>query len=370
MKKLKDNKRYEKISLEEEEVNPFCLSFGTIPEQFIKREKSADQVMVDFVRNNNKAHTYIFSGVRGAGKTVMLNYLRKEFDKMEDWIVLLINPEMDILEGISSKLYDAGKMKKYFLKTTFNFSFKGIGFSIEGKEVVPNVEVLLEKMLQIVKDQNKKLLICIDEITSSQNVKTFTHTFKNLVNLGYPIYLLATSINEYLYKMKNEQTLTFLYRSPKIEIGPLNLFAIAYTYKKMFDLDEDTSIKFAKLTEGYASAFQIIGSILFETNKKDIDQELLFEYDKILADINYEKLWSDLSRGDRKFICAMQNQSNNKASDIISIGHISQNSYSQYRNRLLLLGVIKTDVYGYLSFALPRLYNFIQKKIKMESISL
>ena len=342
--------------------NPFGLSFGILPENFIRREEIIATVMDGFVDEENDAKMYILTGVRGSGKTVMLNYLKKQFEAMDDWLVLTINPEMDILESIASKLYEKGSLKRYFLKTSFNFSFHGIGFSIEGNTPLKNIETLLEKMMEIIKDKKKKVLIAIDEISNSDNIKVFSHTFKNMVNNGLPIYLLATGLYENVYHMSNEKTLTFIYRAKKIHVDSLNLTSIAQSYKETLQLDDVFAKKCAALTEGYASAYQILGSILFKTKVKKIDDDLLSQFDSYLEEINYEKLWEDLSLMDKEFLYGFIAQKNNKAAVVIQNSKIAKTSYSRYRDRLMKKGIIRSDSYGYLSLTLPRLYEYIQRR--------
>lgn len=342
--------------------NPFGLSLGILPENFIRREEIIATVMDGFVNEENDSKMYILTGVRGSGKTVMLNYLKKQFEAMDDWLVLTINPEMDILESIASKLYEKGSMKRYFLKTSFNFSFHGIGFSIEGNTPLKNIETLLEKMMEIMRDKKKKVLIAIDEISNSDNIKVFSHTFKNMVNNGLPIYLLATGLYENVYHMSNEKTLTFIYRAKKIHVDSLNLTSIAQSYKETLQLDDVFAKKCAALTEGYASAYQILGSILFKTKAKKIDDDLLSQFDSYLEEINYEKLWEDLSLMDKEFLYGFIAQKNNKAAVVIQNSKIAKTSYSRYRDRLMKKGIIRSDSYGYLSLTLPRLYEYIQRR--------
>jgi len=133
-------------------------------------------------------------------------------------------------------------------------------------------------------------------------------------------------------------------------------------------LEEEVARKCALLTEGYASAFQILGSILYESKKKDIDGDVLYDFDKILEAINYGKLWEDLSFTDKRFLYGFSKQRNNKASDIIASSGIRKDFYSRYRDRLLKRGIIASPSYGYLSLTLPRLYEFFQQKKMFDSI--
>lgn len=359
-------KSYERIL--NEDMNPFTLTFGVLPEQFIKRDEIKDKVLRIFNSSRNEQNVFILTGVRGSGKTVMLNNIKKEFEDLDDWIVLNVNPELNILEGIAAKLYERGAIKKYFVKPSFNFSFKGFGFSLEGDTPIKDIETLLEKMLSIIKGKGKRVLVTIDEIANTKNIKIFSHTFKNLTNDGMPIYLLATGLNENVYSLQNDKTLTFIYRARKIEIGPLNLSAISRSYMNVLGLKEDVAYKCATLTEGYASAYQILGAILFDTGKKDVDDGVISEFDDILETINYEKLWEDISMKEKQFLNGFQSRKDNKASLIIEKSGITKESYSKYRDRLIKRGVIKSDSYGYLSFALPRLFEFVQRKKLFDSL--
>lgn len=348
-------------------MNPFTLSFGVLPDQFIKRDEIKDKIFNDFNSPTSEENLYILTGVRGSGKTVMLNYLKQEFEKENNWIVININPEMDILENLAAKIYEKGSLYRYFIKPGFNFSFKGFGFSIEGDMPLKSVESLLEKMLQILKNKGKKVLVTIDELANDKNMKVFTHTFKNLVNDKYLIYLIATGLNEVVNNLQNEPTLTFIYRATKIEIKSLNLLAIAKSYMDILEMNEREAMECASLTEGYASAYQILGSILFVSKKKSIDKDVLYEFDSKLEEINYSKLWEDLSKQDKKFLFGFSKQKDNKAKDIIENSKIPPESYSKYRERLLKMGIIASTSYGYLSFTLPRLINYVQRRKLIES---
>lgn len=80
--------------------------------------------------------------------------------------------------------------------------------------------------------------------------------------------LLMTGLYENVSKLQNEKSLTFLYRTPKIQMDPLSIGAITSNYATYLKIDYDKAIKLAKFTKGYAFAYQTLGFILFEKNKK------------------------------------------------------------------------------------------------------
>ena len=67
----------------------------------------------------------------------------------------------------------------------------------------------------------------------------------------------------------------------------------------------------------------------------------------------YDKIWSDLSRGDRRVLHAMAVVKTGKVSDIRSYLGASSNEFSPYRQRLIRKGLISGEGRGYVEFTLP-----------------
>ena len=84
-----------------------------------------------------------------------------------------------------------------------------------------------------------------------------------------------------------------------------------------------------------------------------------FQY---LEDYVYEKLWSELSRGDKKILYAIAKTKNAKAKDIMEIAGIKNNEYTPYRKRLIKKMVVDGDEYGYLKLTLPLFDEFILRQ--------
>ena len=100
-------------------------------------------------------------------------------------------------------------------------------------------------------------------------------------------FLLAAGLMENITELQNNKSLTFLYRAPKITLDELNIISIAHKYKDIFSLDKEESYKMAKTTKGYAYAYQILGYLCFEHNKKYTG--ILDYFDEQLAQYSYEK---------------------------------------------------------------------------------
>ena len=85
-------------------TNPYSILFGKEPLRSISRDKQLRQVIDDFSAQNPLMQLYMITGVRGSGKTVFLSDAADFFKKQEDWIVVSISSDGDILEKIVSEL--------------------------------------------------------------------------------------------------------------------------------------------------------------------------------------------------------------------------------------------------------------------------
>lgn len=128
---------------------------------------------------------------------------------------------MDILETVAFEIHDQGKLKHFFLKSEFSVSFNGINFSLKGKEDINNIMSLLKRMLTYLKKKNKKVLIVIEEVNESKEIKHFIEGYATLLGLKYPVRLLMTGLYKNVSKLQDESQLTFLYRCPRIQMKPL-----------------------------------------------------------------------------------------------------------------------------------------------------
>lgn len=277
--------------------NKFTLTFGQLPSSYINREHIADQITNDFSLDFPLSHIYIISGIRGSRKTVLLTNISRIIEKKKDWIVVDVNPNRELLEQIASGIYENAHVKHLFIGKTFSFSFHGFGFSIEGETPVSNVKTILEKMLDMLKKQNKKLLIAIDEPFNNVHMRTFAHDFQSLLRNNYPVFTLMTGLYENVNSLQNNKNLTFLYRAPKIELSPLKIDLIEKEYASIFASENESTIKeLAKLTKGYAFAYQVIG-YLFSKYKKI--NKIYEELDQYLSIYVYDKIWSKLPENEK-----------------------------------------------------------------------
>jgi hypothetical protein len=301
----------------------------------------------------------MITGVRGSGKTVMMTNIADEIRADESWIVVELNPMRDLLQSLAAKIYGIPEMHARFLKARLDFSAFGLGVSIEDAVPVTDIESVIERMLEQIQQDGKRLLITIDEAANSENIRIFASSFQIFIRRDYPIYLLMTGLYENLYDLQNDKSLTFLYRAPKLMLEPLNYTAVRKHYMDIFGLDMETAEKMTVLTKGYPFAFQVLGYLYWENREKDID-DILPEYDQYLEEYVYGKIWSELSELDKKVLLEISVNQESRVLCIRERLQMKSELFAVYRERLKRKGVIDTREYGKIRLLLPRFAEFVK----------
>ena len=336
--------------------NPYNLSFGKIPQQYISRSVQLDQIITTFEMEQPVSQVYMLTGVRGAGKTVVLTEVSEHFSKSADWIVLNLSSDTDILKSAVDKLTNKSFLKKYLPDVDINVSVFGV--SIAHKDNDFDADTVLRNYLEDLLKRNKKVLFVIDEMVKNEYTKLFASNFQIYLREGYPVYLLMAGLYENISNLQNEKTLTFLYRAPKVTLEPLNIPAITANYKEVFGFSTEKAIKMARLTKGYPFAFQTLGYLMWK-NKGESEKKILSEYDTYLSSYVYDKIWSELSIKDRKVVAVIA-QGITKTAEIRKHFNISAQLLNVYRKRLSDQGIVSVTVHGSVTLALPRFENYIQ----------
>lgn len=337
--------------------NPYTLVFGKEPAQMISRHMQTAEIIDTFNGENPSQQVFIITGVRGAGKTVLMTDVAKRLQKNHNWMTVELNPERDMLLTLASKLSSNHTLAKIFQSAKINLSLFGFGLEVSGEVPVADIEIVLGKMLESLKKHGKRLLIMVDEATNSKAMKMFIHTFQILVRQDLPVFLLMTGLYDNINNLQNEKSLTFLYRAPKIILKPLNIGTIAANYKKNLSITEGEALKMAKMTKGYSFAFQVLG--YFYWQQGSLSDTVLEEYRQYLEEYVYEKIWAELSQNDRKIVYGIANCSTGKISEIRTFLKMETNQFNPYRKRLIRKGIINGEEYGYVFFTLPLFERFV-----------
>ena len=332
--------------------NPFTLTFGKKPESFISRYENTSTI-IDTFCNSSLSQTYLIEGIRGSGKTVLMTAVANDFKEKSEWIVINLNPSLNLLDDMARRLNDACKTIPNIFSKGFNLSFAGVGVVIDlNEQLLENISII-KSILDAINKKKKKILITIDEVMNDVNMRTFASQFQIFIREDYPLYLIMTGLSEHIYEIQNDPSLTFLLRSPKIVMEPLSTLQITRKYSELLSIDETSAKELSGITKGYAFAFQALGAVYWEYKDNPDMTKILNKLDEMLDDYVYRKIWADLTDNEKKIVLAITHD-NTRTAEICESADIKPNSFSQYRTKLIRKGLLVSGGYGNNSLALPR----------------
>lgn len=348
--------------------NPFVITFGKKPIEYIHRPFQTDEILGMFTGDPITNQVYIISGVRGAGKTVLLYDIANRLEMNEEWIVIRCAPVSDILHTIAQGLARAVIRNK--ISVDGNVSIPGIGgIHFQERQNYADDMSIIDDALRTMSDKKKKLLITVDEITNTPQMQNFASNLQIWMGQEYPVFFLGTALYEQIEEIRNVRNLTFLYRAPRMNLEPLDLISIARTYRKSLDVTVGRSEELARLTCGYSFAFQALGYIYWNAMPVQNLEDILPDYDAMLSNSSYSKMWQEMSAGDHELCEAIAESGSSKVQDIrVKLGETDTNRFNQRRIRLKNRGIINTSERGRITFALPRFKEFVESTVRLYGI--
>lgn len=336
--------------------NPFTLTFGKTPTEYIIRHENIDEIVTAFTEEPARCQTFLIRGVRGSGKTVLMTAIAKEMTKDSNWICVDLNSTQNLLDDLSYRLEDACDNLTNLIDRGLDVSVAGFGIEIGGRDNRDSVS-RCEKIMSLLAKKGKKILITVDEVANDAGMKQLASQFQIWLRKDYPIYLLMTGLFENINAIQNNPQLTFLLRSPKIILEPLGIAQIIRAYESSLEISREAATELAKITKGYAFAFQALGMLYWEQKETPDMKVILDKLDCLLDEYVYQKIWSDLSAQDQAILAKMKDNEAVKTKDLYESIGMTLQSFSKYRDRLISKGLIRPAGHGYVELTLPRFAN-------------
>lgn len=345
-----------------EKRNPYAVSFGRIPNQYISRSFMIDNIIESLDGDVVTEQAFKLTGTRGSGKTVTLSAIEKRLRKDPAWIVIDLKSNGEIVNDLIAALYESVPFLTRFIDANLNLTSFGISVNLSGKRPASSSSVVLKKILTEVQRKKKKVLIAIDEIRKTNAIIDFIQEFQILMRAELPVYLIVAGLYDDIESVENTEGLTFFLRATKYEMTPLNISAIREDYRKTLNISYDVADEMAVMTKGYAFAYQAFGKYMWDSGDKEISAAVLSNVDDALAEMVYEKIWSELSPRDRWFLQFVVQKDRMKASELLEITKKKHNEWSEPRKKLIEKGVIDGSVRGEISLKLPRMKEFVEAR--------
>ena len=380
-------------------VNPYRPGAGLMPTYLAGREEDIQNLeqMFDGLTMNIPTQSIIFSGLRGVGKTVLINRLQKiaedkdifcrhiEVEERNDFISQIATCAQAFLRKVSTKEKFKNLIQKPLdaiksLVVSFDPNDNTFSLSLQEKELYKSTNLtqsLTEVFTTIGETAYKSSTpICffIDEIQymKPRELGSLIAALHRTNQLGYPVMVVGAGLPK-IYKMlsdeKSYSERLFLYK----EIGSLNeeqsRNAIVIPASKFgVSFSEGAIEKIISLTKGYPFFIQQMCQVVYKnTDEKEIKsahvEENTDEFFQTL-DIGFFKVrYERCADSDKKFIFAMVKCGELPCaiSNIAKTLHKNVSQISTTRAQLINKGIIFPIRYKELDFTVPEFSGFIQR---------
>lgn len=100
--------------------NPYTLVFGQPPVEIVERSAQAERIISEFCQERPTNYLNLVTGIRGCGKTVFITRIAQRLSEKEEWIVVNLNPQRDLLQAFVSKLHGDRMMNQWFQDAEIN----------------------------------------------------------------------------------------------------------------------------------------------------------------------------------------------------------------------------------------------------------
>jgi len=380
-------------------VNPYRPGAGLMPVYLAGREQDIDNFDSIFtaLTLNIPVQSVIFSGLRGVGKTVLMNRLEGiaeekgifcrhiEIEERNDFVSQIAACCQAFLRGVSAKEKFKNIIQKSLdaLKTlvvSFDAENSVFSLSVQERELYVSgslTQSLMDVFTSVGEVAYKaEIPICffIDEIQymKAPELGSMIAALHRSNQLGYPIMIIGAglpkiysmlsaekSYSERLFSYKEIGSLDEIESRKAIEVPALK-FGVQYTYESVQ--------KIVDVTRGYPFFIQQFCKIIFDKRSADIinvaDVERCEdEFYKVLDNGFFKVRYERCSDSDKKFVFAMVNCGKLPCaiSDIAGALGKSVSSVSTARAQLISKGVIYPVRYKELDFTVPEFSGFIRR---------
>ncbi len=380
-------------------VNPYRPGAGLMPTYLAGRNEDIENVtqMFEALSMNMPTQSIIFSGLRGVGKTVLINTLQKiaedkeifckhiEVEERNDFISQIAACCQAFLRRVSAREKFKHLIQKPLdaikaLVISFDPNDSTFSLSVQERELYSSVNLTqgLTDVFTTVGEAAYKagIPVCffIDEIQymKPKEMGSLISALHRTNQLGYPVMIIGAglpkiykmlsderSYSERLFLYKEVGSLTYEQSKNAIEI-PAQKFGITYSDEA---IDQIISI-----TKGYPFFIQQMCQVVYKnaTDNKigcGIVEDSIEEFYKLL-DVGFFKVrYERCADSDKKFIFAMV-----KCKELpCTIANVAKNlnksvnSISTTRAQLINKGIIYPIRYRELDFTVPEFSGYIER---------
>ncbi len=352
--------------------NPFSPSFGISPPLLAGRSDVLDGIGEALDTGpTHPDYSALLIGVRGAGKTVMLNAV-EELARDRNWETLSVSASPAGLPGRlirrASELLDVIKPTKSKRQvSSVTAAGFGVGFEADTRsEQDHDLRGVLSILGDLLTQNGTGLLITIDELQSGKpdELREFGTVLQHVSRRERrAIAFVGAGLPAIEDTLLSDEAATFLQRCARYEISQLDMRAtrralVEPIHRHGRSIDAEALDQAVRATSGYAFMIQLVGFHSWQAAESAsyITTEHvasgIAKAQQRIGPMVLAPVWKALSDGDRRFLRAMvQDEGESRLADIAARLDVTTSYVSVYRDRLLRVGMIVSTRWGHVTLA-------------------
>jgi hypothetical protein len=363
--------------------NPFKPTFGASPPLLAGRDEAIAEftgALLDGPGSTGRATLY--TGSRGAGKTVMLNAIEDEA-RREGWLVISETATVGVVERLTRsrlpellKQFNPEAIKRRLTGITIPAGGGGIDWeTLEAHVAKVDLRRQIEHLTDLLAENETGLLITLDEIHRGpiedlrELATVVQHAFREERELAFAAAGLSASVGSLL----RDDVLTFLRRADRYHLGPVELEEVRRALKEPIEANgrqvaPDALEAMAETTQGYPFLIQLVGSACWRVDPGEIqitiaDVRRGVESARLrLGSLVHAPALKAASDIDKSFLLAMaKDDGPSKVADVAARLGVDRKYASVYRVRLIEAELIEPAGHGYIDFAVPYLRDYLRE---------
>lgn len=364
-------------------ANPFHASFGVSPPLLVGRDDVLDEfteALEDGPGSSGRATLY--TGARGAGKTVMLNAV-EDRAKKHGWVVVSETATPGFVARITQQHLpqllrdiDPEAVQRRVTGVTAPFNIGSLAWDTTETHIVrAGLRRQIELLTDLLAEHDTGVLLTLDEIHHDQVEElrevaiTVQHAFREGRNLAFAGAGLAASVSDAI----NDEVLTFLRRAERHALGSVRRSDVARALREPIEaagrrIGDDALEIMVDGAAGYPFLLQLVGAQTWrrrptapEISVEDATHGVARARRRLGA-LVHEPALSVASDIDKSFLLAMAHDDGpSKMADVQRRLDVDANYASQYRLRLIAAELIYPTRHGYVDFVLPYLREYLRE---------
>jgi len=364
--------------------NPFRPSFGTSPPLLVGR----DQVLLAWedaldASPGAPGRATLYTGVRGVGKTVMLNAAEDQA-RRRGWVVI----SETATDGLVQRLVGEGLPEvahqlqlpageRRISGVTLPMSMGGADFDVHRHPAASGLRTQLNVVTDHLSLHGTGLLITLDEVHAANrpDIRLLATVIQHCFREERPVAFAAAGLPAAVDDLLSDRVLTFLRRADRQVLGPIAGVDVEDALRGPIEdrgrsIDEVALVEAVEATGGYPFLIQLMGYWIWRADESRpvIDrgqvQSGLVAARRRVSALVLEPALADTSVRDRTFLRAMaRDDGPSRMADVAARLGVDANYASQYRLRLIAAGMIRATSHGYVNFTLPYLREHLRDEL-------